>query len=140
MTRVSLPLWLFLLLVFLAGFAVLERLILPSLRVVLRRRFRAVVERLNQRLSLKLKPFKLAKKKALEQLLVHDPEVLRLAEKYRQEKNLSWREVEDLLAVYAREIVPTFSVYLYYRLGHAVTQRVVRGLYKVRVGFLDRQA
>lgn len=140
MTPVSVPLWLFVVLVFLASVAVLERLILPPLRVVLRKRFRAVVEKLNQKLSLKLKPFKLAKKKALEQLLAHDPEVLRLAEKYRQEHNLSWREVEDLLAIYAREIVPTFSVYLYYRLGHAATKRVVRGLYKVRVGFLDRQA
>lgn len=140
MTPVSVPLWLFVLLLVLASLAVLERLILPSFRLLLRRRLRAVVEKLNQKLSLKLKPFKLAKKKALEQLLVHDPEVLRLAEKYRKEKNLSWREVEDLLSVYAREIVPTFSVYLYYRLGHAVTRRVVRGLYKVRVGFLDRQA
>lgn len=140
MTRVTVPLWLLVLLVFLASVAVLERLILPGVRVVLRKRLRAVVEKINQRLSLKLKPFKLAKKKALEQLLVHDPEVLRLAEKYRQERSLSWREVEDLLAVYAREIVPTFSVYLYYRLGHALTKRVVRGLYKVRVGFWDRQA
>ncbi len=140
MTPVTVPLWLFVLLVCLASVAVLERLILPSLRVVLRKRFRAVVEKVNQRLALKLKPFKLAKKKALEQLLVHDPEVLRLGEKYRKERDLSWREVEDLLAAYAREIVPTFSVYLYYRLGHAVAKRVVRGLYKVRVGFLDRQA
>lgn len=140
MTPVSVPLWLFVLMLFLASLAVLERLILPGVRVVLRKRFRAVVERINEKLALKLKPFKLAKKKALEQLLVHDPEVLRLAEKYRKERNLSWREVEDLLAVYAREIVPTFSVYLYYRLGHAVTKRLVRGLYKVRVEFLDRQA
>lgn len=140
MPAVQVPLWLFVVLVFLAVLAVVERVLVPGMRVVLRRRVRALVDELNARLALRLQPFKLAKKRAVEHMLTHDPEVLRAAEVYRREHGLSWPEVEDVLASYAREIVPTFSVYLYYRWGHAVARRLVRALYRVRVGFADKEA
>jgi glycerol-3-phosphate O-acyltransferase len=140
MGTVQVPLWLLLLLSLLAAAFLLERLLLPGVRVVLRRRMRALAEELSQRWAVRLQPFKLAKKRAVEQALTHDPEVLRCAEAYRRERQLSWREVEDLLASYAREIVPTFNVYLYYRLGHALARRVLRAAYLVRVGFADKRA
>ncbi|MGC8915900.1 MAG: 1-acyl-sn-glycerol-3-phosphate acyltransferase [Thermoanaerobaculum sp.] len=140
MPEVRLPLWLFFLLAFLAAVALVERLLVPGLRVVLRRRVRALVEELNARLALRLHPLKLAKKRAVEHMLTHDPEVLSAAERYRQEHGLSWPEVEDILASYAREIVPTFNVYLYYRWGYALARRFLRAIYRVRVAFADKNA
>lgn len=140
MAQVTLPFWLFLILLGLSLLALVRGLLVPGLRVVIRRRLRALAEELNARLSLRLQPFKLARKRAVEQALIHDPEVLRMAEEFRRGEGLTWPEVEDLLASYAREIVPTFNVYLYYRLGHAVARRLLRALYQVRVAFLDKKA
>lgn len=117
-----------------------EKLIWPLFSHFARSRGRRLVERMNQRLALRLAPFKLAKKRSLEQALIHDPEVLRTAETFRQEEGLSWREVEKLLARYAREIVPTFNVYLYYKWGYLAAKALVQAFYKVRVGFLDKRA
>jgi glycerol-3-phosphate O-acyltransferase len=41
------------------------------------------------------------------------------------------------VAAYAREIVPSFSTYAYFRLGYSVARATARALYRVRVGFAD---
>lgn len=117
-----------------------EKLIWPLFRRFARSRGRRLVERINQKLALRLAPFKLAKKKSLEQALIHDPEVLRVAEAFRRESGLSWGEAEKLLTRYAREIVPTFNVYFYYKWGYLAAKALVQAFFKVRVGFLEKRA
>ena len=41
---------------------------------------------------------------------------------------------------YAREIVPSFNVYVYFRIGYYVARRVLQFLYRVRLGYADDQA
>ena len=41
---------------------------------------------------------------------------------------------------YAREIVPSFNAYLYFRIGYHLARRSVRLLYRVRLGYADDQA
>jgi len=137
---VEVPLYILVPLVLLAALALAERVLLPAVRVVLRRRVRAFVERLNERLAFKLQPFKLTRKRTVEEMLVHDPEVAQSAADYRVEHGLSWDEVTDLVRVYAREIVPRFNAYFYYRGAHWFARRIARAFYRVRVGFLDRRA
>jgi glycerol-3-phosphate O-acyltransferase len=137
---VEVPLYILVPLVLLAVLALAERVLLPAVRVVLRRRVRAFVERLNARLALKLQPFKLTRKRTVEEMLVHDPEVAQAAADYRAEHGLSWDEVTDLVRVYAREIVPRFNAYFYYRGAHWLARRIARAFYRVRVSFLDRRA
>jgi len=137
---VQVPLYILVPLVALAVLALAERLLLPAARVVLRRRVRAFVERLDERLAFKLQPFKLTRKRTVEEMLVHDPEVVQAAADYRAEHGLSWDEVTDLVRVYAREIVPRFNAYFYYRGAHWLARRIARAFYRVRVSFLDRRA
>jgi len=40
---------------------------------------------------------------------------------------------------YAREIVPAFNAYLYFRVGYAIARNVARSLYRVRLGYADEQ-
>ena len=134
------PLYILVPLALLAALALAERVLLPAVRVVLRRRVRAFVERLNERLAFKLQPFKLTRKRTVEEMLVHDPEVAQAAADYRVENGLSWDEVTDLVRAYAREIVPRFNAYFYYRGAHWLARRVARAFYRVRVSFLDRRA
>ncbi len=48
----------------------------------------------------------------------------------------TWRRVDR----YAREIVPSFNVYIYFRIGYALARMVARALYRVRIGYADEQA
>ena len=43
-------------------------------------------------------------------------------------------------ARYAREIVPSFNAYAYFRIGHYVARRIIRLLYRVRLGSANEQA
>jgi glycerol-3-phosphate O-acyltransferase len=45
--------------------------------------------------------------------------------------------VQDKVAVYAREIVPSFNAYFYFRIGYWIAKKVARMLYRVRVGLLQ---
>ena len=40
---------------------------------------------------------------------------------------------------YAREIVPTFNAYIYFRVGYSIARTVARFLYRVRLGFADER-
>ena len=138
--HVFIPLYILVPVLILAAVALAERVLLPGARVVVRRKVRRLVDDLNARLRLRLQPFKLTKKRIVEEMLVHDPEIAQAAKEYREANGLTWDEVGTLLRAYAREIVPRFNVYLYYRPSHWVARRVCRALYKVRVSFLDTRA
>ena len=134
------PLYILIPLAVLAAMALVERILLPPVRVLVRRWLRGVSDRVDTRLRLKLQPFKLTRKHIVEEMLLHDPEVALAAKSYREANDLSWDEVTDLVRVWAHEIVPRFNVYLYYRPTHAFARGLARALYRVRISFLDKRA
>ena len=79
---VSLPLWLVLIVSAFALWSVVDRLLIPALRYLMRRRFNRAIEDLNTRLKLRIQPFKLAKRQALIDQLIFDPDVLRAVDEY----------------------------------------------------------
>ncbi len=134
---VSLPLWLATLLAFLAAVAVLDRLLLPSARWYLRRRVDRVIEEINRRLRLRIQPFKLTRRAVLVDRLTWDPRVLEAVEAHSRESAEPRELVMRRVHTYAREIVPSFNAYAYFRLGFWVARATARALYRVRVGFAD---
>src|SRR5262249_57667341 len=58
---IELPVWLIGILAVLALVAVLDRLLIPSVRFFLRRRFNEAIAELNSRLRLQIQPFKLTR-------------------------------------------------------------------------------
>lgn len=139
-SEVSLPLWQLAALVVLAAWAALDRLLLPSVRWVLRRRVNRVIEELNTRLDVRLQPFKLTKRRVLIDRLVYDPQVLAAVEVYAREKEMPREAALDLVKIAAREIVPAFNAYFYFRVGYALTKGAARFLYRVRLGYSDQAA
>jgi glycerol-3-phosphate O-acyltransferase len=134
---VSLPLWLAALLVLLAAVALLDRLLLPGARWYLRRRVNRVIDEINRRLRLRIQPFKLTRRAVLVDRLTWDPRVLEAVETHARESGEP-REVLMRRALgYAREIVPSFNAYAYFRLGFWTARASARALYRVRVGFAD---
>jgi glycerol-3-phosphate O-acyltransferase len=139
-SQVTLPLWLALLISALAIWAAFERIIVPGVRWFLRRRFNRSIDELNTRLKLRIQPFKLARRQALIDQLIFDPEVLRAVEEYAAANKVSREAAQARARAYAREIVPSFSAYAYFGIGTRLARWVSTFLYRVRLGYMDEEA
>lgn len=137
---ITLPLWLLVLLVGLAVIAALDRLLIPSVRWVLRRRLNRVIDRVNRRLDIKIQPFQLTRRQVLIDRLVHDPQVAAVIEEEAQASGRPRAVVMAEVQRYAREIVPAFNAWIYFRVGYALARGLARLLYRVRLGYVDNDA
>ena len=137
---VSVPLWVLLLLILFAVSALLDRILVPSVRWVLRRRVNRVLEEFNERLQIRVQPFKLTKRQVLIDRLVYDPEVLAAAEAFAQSEEMPREVALETVGRYAREIVPSFNAYLYFRFGYWLSRTIAKTLYRVRLGYSDEES
>jgi glycerol-3-phosphate O-acyltransferase len=134
---VSLPFWLVALLVLLAAWAALDRLLVPGVRWYLRRRVNRAIDELNTRLRLKIPPFHRTRRRVLIDRLVFDPKVIEAVDSQAREQGVPRAVLASRAERYAREIVPAFNAYFYFRVGYWVSKRVAQLLYRVRLGFSD---
>ena len=137
---VTLPLWLVMVTGALALWAALARILVPGVRWMLRRRVNRLIEDLNRRLPVKIPPFALAKRQALIDRLTYDPKVLAAVEAESAATGKPRAALMGEVERYAREIVPAFNAFLYFRLGYWLARRIARLLYRVRLGFADEAA
>ena len=113
---------------------------MPGVRYFLRRRVNRVLDELSTRLRIQIQPFKLTKRQVLIDRLMYDPEVIEAAEAFAREQQMPREVVMARIERYAREIVPAFNAYLYFRLGYRLGRVVARVLYRVRLGYSDEEA
>jgi len=136
---VTVPLWLFLPITAFALWALLDRLLIPSGRWFLRRRLNRLIDSVNRRLDVEIKPFQLTKRQVLIDRLVYDPQIVAAANDYARVNNLPREVAMTEVYRYVREIVPAFNAYIYFRLGYSIARAVARFLYRVRLGFADER-
>ena len=134
---ISVPVWVAVPVGLLALWAVLDRLLVPSVRWFLRRRVNRVIEELNTRLQLGIPPFYRTKRRALIDRLACDPEVMKAVEAEAQRTKAPREVLLRRVERYAREIVPSFNAYAYFRIGYHLARRLLRLLYRVRLGYSD---
>ncbi len=134
---IAIPLWLAGLVVLLAAWAVLDRFLLPGARWFLRRRVSQVVEEINTRLDLKIQSFKLTRRQVLIDRLTFDPDVMAAVAEKSAADNIPREVLMADVARHAREIVPAFNAYIYFRFGAWAARRVAEWLYRVRLGYAD---
>ena len=137
---VTLPLWLFAVLLVLALWAALDRLLLPGVRWYFRRRMNRVIREINTRLNIELPQFKLTRRQVLIDRLLHDPKVQETVEREAGEKAIPRDVLLARVDRYAREIVPSFNAYLYFRIGYWLAKNLAKTLYRVRLGYTDTAA
>lgn len=135
---VEVPLWLIALLALAAAVAILDRVLAPSLRWVLRRRLMRAVDDLNERLHLRIQPFALMRRQSLVDRLTYDSEVMAAAEAHAAETGMPQDIVVRQVREYAREIAPSFSATMYFGVGARICRWIARLLYRVRLGAFDR--
>ena len=135
--QITLSIWLFILLVIIAVLAVLDRILIPSTRWFLRRRINRVLDEIGTRLDIEIRPFQLTKRQVLIDRLVYDPEVVEEIQNHARQHDMPLEVVQKKAVTYAREIVPSFNAYLYFRIGYWLAKKIARLLYRVRVGLIE---
>src|SRR5437588_12177832 len=119
---VTVPLWLFLPIAAFALWSLLDRLLIPSGRWLLRRRLNRLIDRVNRRLDVEIKPFQLTKRQVLIDRLVYDPQVVAAANEHARATNLPRELAMAEVQRYSREFVPTFIAYHYCRCGYGIAR------------------
>ncbi len=138
METVVLPYWVFIILMLFAGIMVLDRMILPSMRWYLKRRVNRVISEINSRLDIKIRPFQFTRRQELIDQLVFDEKVLDAIKTYADDQQMPQAVAQTKVRKYAAEIVPAFNAYIYFRVGYWLAKNIARMIYRVRVGFYDK--
>lgn len=139
-STIQLPLWLALLVVLLAVITLINHFFLPGIRWFLRRRVNRVIGEVNDRLRLKLPSFQLTKRQVLIDRLTYDPEVMKVVQQVAAERGVPRDGVMAEVVAYAREMVPSFNAFIYFRLGYRAARWFIRAFYWVRLGFAHKNA
>ncbi|MBW7921332.1 MAG: 1-acyl-sn-glycerol-3-phosphate acyltransferase [Rubellimicrobium sp.] len=131
---VTLPLWLFVLILLFAGVTFASNFLFPSVRWFFRRRMERAVARLNRSLKRPIAPFKLARRHDMVERLVYDPAVAEAAAAHARRTGEPGAVAFQLARRYAREIVPAFSATVYFGFGARVSRWLSQSWYNVRIG------
>jgi glycerol-3-phosphate O-acyltransferase len=123
--------WLALVVLLFGGILAAGRLV-PAVRWFFRKRADKVVEEVRRR-GIELPTFKLTRRGTLIYRLTRDPELLEAAEVYARENGISMAVAMARVEGYAREIVPSFNAFLYFRVGIPLAAWISTSLYDIRV-------
>lgn len=138
MQTVTLPYWLFIVLLMAAAIMVLDRILLPGMRWYFKRRVNRVIDEINTRLDIAIRPIQFTRRQALIDQLVFDEKVIGAIRQYADEKDMPIELAQAQARKYASEIVPAFNAYIYFRVGYWLAKKLARLMYRVRVGFYDQ--
>jgi glycerol-3-phosphate O-acyltransferase len=139
MSEVAVPLWLAVGGGALALWALYEHALMPLLRWMVMHPANQVIDDVGKHLRIGIRPFQRTRRQALIHRLLTDPKVQQAAEQYALQHKVSQREAEKRVERYARETVPAFNAYLYFRIGYWIGKRVAQALYRVRLGYVDAE-
>lgn len=137
---VTLPVWIVALLVLFAAIGIVDRVFAPSVRWFFRRRVNQAIDELNQRLDMRIRPFRLTRRQTLVDRLVHDPAVMQAVETEATESGTPRAVVMQRAERHAREIVPSLSLTTYFGFGIRAARWLSEFVYRVRLGYVDDEA
>ena len=138
METISLPYWVFILMVAFSAIMVLDRILLPSMRWYLKRRVNRVINEINTRLDIAIRPIQFTRREVLIDQLVFDEKVIDAIKLYADEHKMPHAIAQGKARKYASEIIPAFNAYIYFRIGYWLAKKLARLVYRVRVGFYDK--
>ena len=94
-STITIPYWLFVLITVFAAVMVLDRILMPGMRWYFRRRVNRVIDEINTRLDVEIRPLQITQRKALIERLVYDEKVLDAIKQTAQEKGMPTSVVQD---------------------------------------------
>ncbi len=123
---ITIPLWGFIVLLIFAAVMVLDRLLMPSLRWVLQKRVKKVMDEVSSRLHIEIRPFQLTRRQGLIDQLVFDDQVIEAVKIFAAENDMPMAIAQEKAKSYASEIVPSFNAYIYFRFGYWLARKAAR--------------
>ncbi len=136
---VSMPVWVFVLIILFAGVTFASHFLFPSVRWFFRKRAERVIARVNERLQRPIEPFKLARRYDMIQRLIYDPEVTAAIVEHARKEKIPENVAFEKARRYAREIVPSFSATAYFSIGIRLARWLSKSLYRIKLGTFDRK-
>jgi glycerol-3-phosphate O-acyltransferase len=136
---VAVPFWLAAVAALFAAWALYEHVLMPALRWIVMRPANQVIDEVGKRLRIGIRPFQRTRRQALIHRLLTDPKVQQAAEQFSAAKKIPLETTMQIVERYARETVPAFNAYLYFRIGYWIGKRVAQMLYRVRLGYVDSE-
>jgi glycerol-3-phosphate O-acyltransferase len=137
---IEIPAWTVWLAGILALIGLLDRILMPTVQWYLKRRMDKAIGVLNDKLQLKIQPFKTTKRRVMIDRLAYDPQVIEAIIEHSQKEKVPYRVSEHMAYRYAKEIVPSFSAISYFGFAIKATRWLSRALYRVRLGYVDEAA
>ena len=137
---IAMPIWIAVIAGVLALWAVIYFLLVPGGRWFVRRRVNRMIDELNTRLQLQVPAFQQTKRQVLIDRLTYDPGVMEAVERVARESGVPRDVLIRRVERHAREIVPSFNAYAYFRIGYHLARHTVQLLYRVRLGYSDDEA
>src|SRR5687768_15933506 len=110
---------------------------MPALRWLVMHPSNRVIDQVSTRLRIGIRPFQRTRRQALIHRLLTDPKVQQASDEFARDHRIALPKVLKSVESYAREIVPAFNDYLYFRTAYSLGRRVARLLYRVRIGYVD---
>lgn len=138
-SMIEMPVWFVVLAGLLALIGLIDRLLVPTARWMLRRRFSDAIDELNTRLKLRIQPFKLTRRESLIDRMVYDQELMQAVEAHALASGEPRAVTMARVKAYAREIVPTFNAWTYFSFGAKAARWLSNALYRVRLGYFDEE-
>jgi glycerol-3-phosphate O-acyltransferase len=136
---IAVPAWLLFLVAALAAWAAWDHLVAPTWRVFMQRTANQVIDELSARLKIGIRPWQRTRRQALIHRLLTDPKVQAAADRFAKQSRVPELVALRTVERYAREIVPAFNAYLYFRIGYWLGRKVAQSLYRVRLGYVDSE-
>ena len=136
---IAVPAWLLLCVAALALWALWDHALGPAWRRFMARTADQVIDELSTRLRISIRPWQRTRRQALIDRLITDPKVQATAEQFAHQNRLTQPAALHIVERYAREIVPAFNAYFYFRVGCWVARKVAQSLYRVRLGYIDTE-
>ena len=136
---VSMPIWVFVLIVLFAGVTFASHFLFPSVRWFFRKRAERVIAKVNKRLQRPIEPFKLARRYDMIQRLLYDPEITQAIVDHARDEQIPENVAFEQARRYAREIVPSFSATAYFGVGIRLARWLSKSLYRIKLGTFDRK-
>ena len=137
---VTLPIWLFALILLFAAVTALSHVFIPPVRWFFRRRLERAVTQLNKRLTVPIHPLKLLRRQDMIQRLSYDPVVLEAVAEHARDEHIREDVAHSTAKRYAREIVPSFSATAYFGFATRFARWLSTRLYDVHVTRADDSA
>lgn len=136
---VSMPVWVFVLIILFAGVTFASHFLFPSVRWFFRKRAERVIAKVNLRLQRPIEPFKLARRYDMIQRLIYDPQVTEAIVEHARKEGIPENVAFEKARHYAREIVPSFSATAYFGVGIRLARWLSKSLYRIKLGTFDRK-